>query len=79
MYEVLFNEYAPALSLGIWILRFMDTEIGSSFSRVRAELQCLRKSLPDASNTISLIGRKDTCQDWYGCFAERDVLGLGTE
>ena len=79
VYEVLPDQYASALPLGIWLLGLMDTENGPSFSPLRSELQCLWQGLPDTGHPITHLGRKDPCQSWYGCFAKGDVFGVGRE
>ncbi len=79
MHEVLFDQYAPTLSLGIWILRIVDAENGTSFGPLRSELQCLRQGLPDPGDTVHFIGGEDPCEGGDGRFTERDVPGLGRE
>ena len=74
VHEVLPDQYASALPLGIGLLRPLDSEDGSPFSSLRPELQCLRQGLPHPGDPLPLPGREDSCQSGDGCLTKEMCL-----
>ena len=64
VHEVLCDQYASTLSLGIRLSGLWTPKTGPSSGCLRTELQCLRQGLSDPGHPLPLPGREDPCQDW---------------